>query len=258
MGEDSPLSTPLLLLRYENNGTGHDDLIFYFGDSRLPGDSYYLSLDKTIDDGDESPQKTAKVLIRVLEQWLICVETAVDGDTRFLPYDFSDQSTGWVKCSFDKGQVELQPGTSSKEGWAFMPSNISDHVESVDEFEALEDVAPIKVARGLFEMEIMVSIGEAKTGLAAGKYDQPQPRSIATETEGTLDQLQIGERAVVIKVDGDTDSIAECRNNGLTNGAEVVLLCFGDSGQQVEYEIAGSSHSLNRETAAAVVVKRIS
>ena len=249
------LSTPLLQLRYENNGSGHDDLVLYFGDHRFRGDSYYLSLD-TIEDGIESPEKTARVLVRLLEQWLVYVENGISGDTLFLPYDFSDQSTGWLRCDFDDGLIDVQPGTSPTEGWSLMPSNIRDHVGHVDDFEPLDGVEKIRMARGLFEIEITASIKDARNGLATGRYEIQVADSSHNST-GTLDQLQIGERGVVIGVNGDADSIAECRNNGLTNGAEVIVLCFGDSGQQVEYEIGGAPHSLNRNLAASVTIQRL-
>jgi Fe2+ transport system protein FeoA len=251
----SLLSTPLLQLRYEDNGTGHDDLVLYFGDHRLVGDSYYLSLDM-VEADNESPEKTARVLARLLEQWLVYVENGVSGEICYLPFDFSDQSTGWLRCVFDNGLVELQPGAAPTEGWSLMPSQIRDHVERVEDFEPLDGVDPIRLARGLLELELTISIREAGSGLATGRRKSDLSAS-CENTDSTLDQLQIGERGVVIKVTGDTDLIANCRNNGLTNGAELVLLCFGDSGQQVEFEISGAQHTLNRDVAASVKIKRI-
>ena len=82
-----------LSLRYEDNGTAHDDLFLRFAGQTWPCDSYYFALDRKVRPDDESPAKVKMVLRKLLEQWLTATANLPDGSATFLPYDFSDQST---------------------------------------------------------------------------------------------------------------------------------------------------------------------
>ena len=116
----------VLSLRYEDNDTAHDDLILQFSGERWVCDSYYLALDRNLLHGREDADKVRAVLRRLLEQWLAAVERLPDGGTAYLPYDFSDQYTGWLECQRSAGEVTVSRGFAEVEGGSFFPSAAGD------------------------------------------------------------------------------------------------------------------------------------
>jgi hypothetical protein len=115
-----------LSLQFEDNHTGHDDLVLRFGGDSWACDSYYLALDRELLPDREDSDKVRAVLRRLLEQWLAAVEQLPDGGTAYLPYDFSDQYTGWLACGRSSGGVVLSRGWADIEGWSFFPSAAGD------------------------------------------------------------------------------------------------------------------------------------
>jgi hypothetical protein len=122
------------LLEFRDNDTAHDDLHLSFAGAEETADSYYLALDNGIEPDDESPSKARLVLRRLLEQWREHLRAASDGDVLFLPYDFSDQYTGCLRCQRNPTGLFISHGYSSREGWSFNPSDIGDYVSTVDDF----------------------------------------------------------------------------------------------------------------------------
>lgn len=115
-----------LSLHFEDNHTGHNDLVLRFGGEAWPCDSYYLTLDRELLPEREDEGKVRAVLRRLLEQWLAVVEQLPDGGTAYLPYDFSDQYTGWLACQRSGDEVVLSRGWADVEGWSFFPSAAGD------------------------------------------------------------------------------------------------------------------------------------
>ncbi len=111
-----------LSLRFEDNETAHDDLVLRFAGERSVCDSYYLALDRELLPDREDADKVRAVLRRLLEQWLAAVERLSDGGTAYLPYDFSDQYTGWLACHRSGDEVTVSRGWADVEGWSFFPS----------------------------------------------------------------------------------------------------------------------------------------
>src|SRR5579884_3926686 len=66
-----------------------------------------------------------KVMQALLRQWQERVELLADGSAVYLPYDFSDQCTAWLRVERDRTQLKIQAGWSSLQGWSFNPSNFS-------------------------------------------------------------------------------------------------------------------------------------
>jgi hypothetical protein len=87
-----------LSLRYEDNGTLHDDIQLQLENETWTCDSYYFALDRNVQEDDESTTKVKAVLSKLLEQWLTVATDLPDAGTAFLPFDFSDQCTAWVRC----------------------------------------------------------------------------------------------------------------------------------------------------------------
>jgi hypothetical protein len=116
----------VLSLRFENNHTGHDDLVLQFAGERWVCDTYYLALDSELLPDREDADKVQSVLRRLLEQWLAAIDQLSEGNTAYLPYDFSDQYTGWLECQRSGGEVAVSRGWADVEGWSFFPSVAGD------------------------------------------------------------------------------------------------------------------------------------
>ena len=130
-----------MFLEFRNNDTLHDDLILHFGGHEIVCDSYYFALDRAIEPDSENPDKIKKVLVRLLEQWYQFVLKAKSGEILYLPFDFSDEYVGCLRCEFQKENIHLSIGyLQGWEGWTFYPSNISEYVISRKYFIKSGDV----------------------------------------------------------------------------------------------------------------------
>ena len=54
------------------------------------------------------------------------VERLPDSGTAYLPYDCSDQYTGWLSCCRSRDGVEVSRGWAKVEGWSVSPSAAGD------------------------------------------------------------------------------------------------------------------------------------
>jgi hypothetical protein len=134
----------MIRLIFEDNGTCHDDLVLRFPGGEHRCDSYYYAIHSE----DESTGAIGRVIHALLSQWLSVVEQAEGTDTVYLPFDFSDQCTGWIRCELDGDSVQLDVGWSLIEGWSFLPSDIVAMVRKVTDFHHIENAAPIAMDRG--------------------------------------------------------------------------------------------------------------
>lgn len=125
-----------LLLRYEDNGTLHDDIQLQLENVTWTCDSYYLALDRNVQEDDESTTKVKAVLRKLLGQWLNVATDLQDAGTAFLPFDFSDQCTAWVRCQRLGGEMVLSLGWSRVEGWSIFPSEIGRYLLELPDFES--------------------------------------------------------------------------------------------------------------------------
>ena len=74
----------------------------------------------------------------------------------------------------------------------------------------------------------------------------------------TLDQLNIGQLAEVIKYLVDNDLSQRIEEMGLTPGAEVEIIRFAPLGDPIEIKVRGYLLSLRKEEAAHIQVKLVS
>jgi hypothetical protein len=123
-----------LSLCYEDNDTAHDDLFLRFAGQIYVGDSYYFALDRGMQPDDESPGKVKAVVRKLLEQWLTAAAGLADGGTAFLPFDFSDQSTGWLRCQRRGNEMDVSKGYSLVQGHSLFPSVVGEYVYSLPDF----------------------------------------------------------------------------------------------------------------------------
>lgn len=117
----------------------HDNLRLRLGSYLHTCDSYYLD----IDDSPTASLDLRTDLARLLEQWRSQIEELKGtAGTAYLPYDFSDECTGWLRVSSTDGHTaEVQAGWSLVNGWSFMPS---DYVATS---RAIKDFTPETYAR---------------------------------------------------------------------------------------------------------------
>lgn len=62
-------------LRYEDNGTLHNDIQLQLGNEAWTCDSYYFAIDHHLQEDDDSATKVKAVLRKLLEQWLSAAQT---------------------------------------------------------------------------------------------------------------------------------------------------------------------------------------
>jgi hypothetical protein len=125
-----------LSLRYEENGTAHDDLVLRFSGQTKVCDTYYFALDPNFRPEDASPDKVKATLRMLLEQWLTAATDLPDGGTAFLPYDFSDQYTAWLCCQRNGNEIAVSLGwDEAVEGWSIFPSAIGEYLTQLPSFK---------------------------------------------------------------------------------------------------------------------------
>lgn len=103
-------------LTFEDDGSAHDDLVLRIGDSVWRCDSYYLLLDRGMLPDQEDASKVRAVLRVLLEKWRTAIKDLTNGETVYLPYDFSDEYSAWLACELVNGELLIQRG--SAEGWS--------------------------------------------------------------------------------------------------------------------------------------------
>ncbi|MFI6646955.1 hypothetical protein ACIBI8_04900 [Streptomyces sp. NPDC050529] len=123
---------PLRLERVTDRDV-HDDLLLRLGVYRHACDSYYFANDESAQAG----QDIADGLARLLDQWGEHLrQLRPTGGTVFMPFDFSDQCTAWLRVSSPSGsRATIQAGWSSIEGWSFYPSDFAEAAARVHDFE---------------------------------------------------------------------------------------------------------------------------
>lgn len=114
-------------------GKSHDNLRLRLGPYRHTCDSYYLDIDDT---ATASPDLRGS-LARLLEQWRNQVDgLRGTGGIAYLPYDFSDECTGWLRVSsVDGHSAEVQAGWSLASGWSFTPSDYLATASEIADFD---------------------------------------------------------------------------------------------------------------------------
>ncbi len=120
--------------RFEDNGRFHDDLVLQLGDQKWRCDSYYLLIDCAVLPDQEDASKVRDVLRRLLEQWHACIVSLGEGQSCYLPYDFSDQYTGWLRCEVAGSQLKVQRGWAEVAGYSFSPSNVGELLRKLTGF----------------------------------------------------------------------------------------------------------------------------
>ncbi|MFJ2058038.1 hypothetical protein ACIOMM_19085 [Streptomyces sp. NPDC087908] len=145
-------SVPLNFERLAKKGD-HKDLRLHLGTYNHFCDSYYLVI-------DESPAASRRLganLARLLEQWRNQVDELKGmGGTVYLPYDFSDQCTAWLRVtSADGHDAEVHAGWSLVEAWGIEPSN---YVATSPEITDFEPIANARIACSLDDLSQCIAM----------------------------------------------------------------------------------------------------
>jgi hypothetical protein len=113
-----------LSLTFNDNSTLHDDILFRFAGQEWICDSYYFAIDGALLPEVDDETKIRAVLRRLLEQWLETIHILKIHEVAYLPYDFSDQYTGWLRCTRTQSGFVVVRGWSSVEGWSLFASAV--------------------------------------------------------------------------------------------------------------------------------------
>ena len=125
-----------LSLTFHDNKTGHQDIVLRFAEQEWICDSYYFAIDSELLPDIEDDRKIRAVLLRLHEQWLEAVHGLKFGEIAYLPFDFSDQCTGWLRCTATLTGYLVVQGWSSIEGWSFSPSAVGGLLHKLEGFRA--------------------------------------------------------------------------------------------------------------------------
>ena len=126
----------LLTLDVIDNGQGgHRDLLFcipdLIDDKEFDTYYFYLAVEPVETIGD-----IKKAVSRLLQFWHNKVSESKNGETIFLPIDFSDEYTGCLKVLHKDDQLVLTYGFSRREGYTVNPLNPEDYYKQITDFEA--------------------------------------------------------------------------------------------------------------------------
>ncbi len=151
----------MIMLRFTPNGRWHEDLVLEMNGRIWPCDSYYFLIDHRVQ-GEENIEKVQRGLVRLLEQWITALHSAAPVDLVYLPYDFSDQYTGCLRCELNSERVVVARGWSLTPGHSVSPSDITGFVRQVRDFGS--DEAGAAMSREALCASIRESIEMIKDG----------------------------------------------------------------------------------------------
>mgnify|MGYP000380043339 CR=1 FL=1 len=76
--------------------------------------------------------------------------------------------------------------------------------------------------------------------------------------ENTLKELKPGDRAVILKINGEGAIKRRLMDLGVTRGAEVIVKKFAPLGDPMEVNVRGCELAFRKSEAANIVVRKIS
>jgi hypothetical protein len=135
----------MIQLLFEDNQSAHADLVLQTPTDECRCDSYYFLIDSNFERDNESPEKVVRGLAALLGKWQSAVVNAADDGTVFLPFDFSDEYTGWLKCEFNGAVANVTRGWS--EMGAVFPSDSEKWMTSLSDFQVADDSASFSIER---------------------------------------------------------------------------------------------------------------
>jgi SAM-dependent methyltransferase len=125
-------------LTFDEHGNGRDDILLTIGQQRLRADSYYFAIDRG-GDASAGPKVT---IAAMLGQWKTAVAACPKGASVYLPFDLSDEHTGWVRCAVGD-TCELRAGFAPLEGYKVWPDDWDEWQRGVPGFIPSKDAPPL-------------------------------------------------------------------------------------------------------------------
>jgi len=95
-----------------------------------------MAINDLVAPGRTDDAKVCMVLRRLLEQWREAIERVSPGETVYLPFDFSDQCTAFLRCRRSDERFDVVTGWSLIEGHCVSPVDFDEHVHRVPDFDA--------------------------------------------------------------------------------------------------------------------------
>src|SRR5690349_14813744 len=110
-------------------GHAHEDIDITVGACTTKADSCYFGLEA----GSYESASIDRVMLTMFDQWLSDLRgLGVGGVPVYFPVAFDDQGTGWIATQCESpGRATVEFVGSSLEGWAFMPTEYADIVDSI-------------------------------------------------------------------------------------------------------------------------------
>ena len=115
---------------------GHRDLFLTIPQLGVEvcADSYYFAVALGHRNVRASENTVRQEVVALLSCWVDTVCSCSDGDTVYLPFDFSDQYTGCLRVIEDRDNFRLSYGHSLFEGWRIDPLEAAEHSQQYDDF----------------------------------------------------------------------------------------------------------------------------
>lgn len=101
------------------------------GSESRAGESYYLGLQPNSDNHEFRP---ASGTMQLVTEWIRLLTALNDGQTLFLPFDFSDEYTRWLHVCRVERNVTIVFGWATVEGWAISPQDLSEYANALPGF----------------------------------------------------------------------------------------------------------------------------
>ena len=136
----------MLRLTFDDQGTQQGDILLECGEYVRHVDSYFFALDPAVRELPES-QRIRFSLEKLLDQWLTVVQNALPGQSVFLPFEFADEYTGWLRVTIEGDRARCRPGWSAIPGHTVHPSNISRFQSKVSDFDPIPDAEDLVVSQ---------------------------------------------------------------------------------------------------------------
>ena len=109
------------------------------GNEVREGDLYYLGIDPRTTDHDCTP---IDGLRRLIGSWIEVIIGISHSNVFYLPFDFSDEYTGWLACQKNGSNITIVSGWAEIEGWSFSPSDFREHLLKIESFRPNDPVNP--------------------------------------------------------------------------------------------------------------------
>lgn len=119
----------MIKVEYKDNGKDHRDLIVWFNRKKFTCDTYYLVIGHNTSSRKKTVQKAKDEICKIIKEWITTLKKAGEGETVYLPFDFSDQFIRWFRCSITGDKIRIDEGWTAND---FSPEKPSEKKFTVE------------------------------------------------------------------------------------------------------------------------------